>query len=82
MAFIDELLESGGNFIVERTDDGASFRAISTRDADLQSFEALVRKLRGHDGEGYRIFGIHESSDAAPHVDLVVVTIDQSRVHR
>ena len=76
MAFIDELLENGGNFIVRRSSDGASFTPASGKDADLQSFQALVRRLREYEGDGFRIFKEHTSSDrAGDFVDLVMITI-------
>lgn len=76
MSYIDELLESGGNFIVQRAEGSASFRPASEKDSDLESFQALVRKLRQRDGEGFRIFREHVTSDRAEDlVDLVVVTI-------
>ena len=76
MSYIDELLESGGNFIAQRTEGGASFRPSTEKESDLESFQSVVRKLRQRDGDGFRIFREHVTSDR-PHnvVDLVVVTI-------
>jgi len=77
MSYIDELLESGGNFIVQRTETGASFRPASEKESDLESFQSIVRKLRQRDGDGFRIVREHVTSDH-PHdfVDLVLVTIE------
>ncbi|WP_439540147.1 hypothetical protein [Sphingomonas sp.] len=55
MAYIDELFENGGNYIIERTQSGASLQPASTRQADLESFQALVCRLRMRDGEGFSI---------------------------
>jgi hypothetical protein len=77
MSYIDELVESGGNFIVQRAEGRASFSPASEKDSDLESFQALVRKLRQRDGDGFRIFREHITSDRAEDlVDLVVVTIE------
>lgn len=79
MSYIDELLESGGNFIVQRSEGSASFSPASERDGDLQSFQTLVRNLRERDGDGFRIFREHRMSDRAEDwVDLVIVTVEGS----
>ena len=79
MSYIDELIESGGNFIVQRTKESASFRSAGEKDSDLESFQALVRKLRQRDGDGFCIFREHMISDRAEElVDLVIVTISAS----
>lgn len=79
MSYFDELLESGGNFIVQRSEGSASFSPASEKDGDLQSFQTLVRKLRERDGDGFRIFREHMSSDhAGDLVDLVIVTVESS----
>ena len=76
MSYIDELLESGGNFIVQRTEGGASFSPASAKESDLESFQSVVGRLRQRDGDGFRIFREHETSDHADDfVDLVLVTI-------
>ncbi|MDB5583650.1 MAG: hypothetical protein JWR80_8826 [Bradyrhizobium sp.] len=81
MAFIDDLLESGGNYIVQRASGGASFSPVSDKDADLKSFQSLVRRLREHDGDGFQIFKEHPTADRSEDlVDLVMVTIDGDRV--
>ncbi len=78
MAFIEELLENGGNYIVQRSKGGASFSPVSGKDADIQSFQSLVRRLRERDGDGFEIFKEHPMSDRGGDlVDLVMVTIDE-----
>lgn len=55
MTFIDELFESGGHYIIERTEVGASLTPAGTKDADLESFQHLVRRVRANAGNGYAI---------------------------
>lgn len=77
MAFIDELVEGGGNFIFNRTEGGASFSPSSERDADLASFQNLVRHVRAHAGDGYAIHLEHVCADRPGElVDLLVLQID------
>lgn len=79
MSYFDELLESGGNFIVQRSEGSASFTPTSEKEGDLQSFQTLVRRLRERDGDGFRIFRERLTSDRAEDfVDLVVVTMEAS----
>jgi hypothetical protein len=76
MSYIDELLESGGNFIVQRTEGGASFSPASEKESDLESFQSVVRRLRERDGDGFSVVREHVTSDyARDFVDLVLVTI-------
>lgn len=76
MAFIDELVEGGGNFIFKRTEGGASLSPASDRDADLASFQNLVRRVRANEGDGYAIHLEHVCADRPGHlVDLVVLQI-------
>lgn len=77
LAFIDELAEGGGNFIFTRTEGGASLKPASGSDADLASFQALVRRVKGHEGDGYAVHLEHVSSDRPGSlVDLLVLQID------
>lgn len=77
MAFIDDLLESGGNFIIERSEGIASLRPASDRDADLDSFQALVGRVRANEGDGYTVLKDHVSSERAGNlVDLLILSID------
>lgn len=76
MAFIDDLLESGGNFIIKRSEGIASLRPASDRDADLESFQALVDRVREHEGDGFSVLKDHVSSDRPGNlVDLLILTI-------
>jgi len=50
---------------LRRSSDGASFTPASGKDADLQSFQTLVRRLREREGDGFRIFNEHTNSDRA-----------------
>lgn len=76
LAFIDELVEAGGNFIFTRTEDGASLSPASTRDADLSSFQNLVRRVRANEGDGYAIHVEHVRDERSGNlVDLIVLTI-------
>jgi len=83
LTFIDELLESGGHFIIERTDEGASIGPAGTRDADLESFQQLVRRVRANAGNGYGIQVERLASDrpGCP-VDLLVVSLDNDALGR
>lgn len=77
MTFVDDLLENGGNFILERWEGTASLRPASEGDADLESFQGLVRKVRAHDGEGFSVVKEHVSSDhPGDLVDLLLLSID------
>ncbi|WP_066798593.1 hypothetical protein [Sphingomonas soli] len=76
MAFIDELVEGGGNFIFKQTDGGASLSPASDRDADLASFQNLVRRVRANAGDGYAIHLEHVCADRPGQlVDLMVLRI-------
>ncbi|WP_022685451.1 hypothetical protein [Sphingomonas phyllosphaerae] len=77
MAFIDDLLESGGNFILERSEGIASLRPASDRDPDLESFQAVVDRVRAHEGDGFSVLEDHVSSDRPGDlVDLLSLTIE------
>lgn len=77
MAFIDELLEGGGNFVFERTDGGASLAPASERESDIVSFQNLVRRVRANQGNGYAIHLEHMSSERSGNfVDLMILTLD------
>jgi hypothetical protein len=77
LAFIDELLEGGGNFVFKRTDNGASLTPASERDADLASFQNLVRRVRANEGDGYAIHLEHRCSDRpGDMVDLMILSLD------
>ena len=77
LAFINELVEAGGNFVFTRTEGGASLAPASDREGDLASFQNLVRRVRAHEGDGYQIHLEHVSSErpGSP-VDLMVLTIE------
>ncbi|MCW3847915.1 hypothetical protein OF829_11750 [Sphingomonas sp. LB-2] len=77
MAFIDDLQEGGGNFIFKRTEGGASLSPTSDRDADLTSFQNLVRRVRANEGDGYSIHLEHACADRPGGlIDLIVLAID------
>lgn len=76
MAFIDELLEGGGNFVFERIEGGASLAPASERASDFASFQNLVRRVRANEGDGYAIHLEHVSSDRPGElVDLLILTL-------
>jgi hypothetical protein len=77
LAFIDELLEGGGNFVFERTDGGASLAPASERESDIVSFQNLVRRVRANQGNGYAIHLEHMSSERPGNlVELMILTLD------
>ncbi len=77
VTFIDELLESGGNYIIQRTHGGASLRPASDSDADLNSFQTVVKRVRANAGNGFRIHMDHVSSDRPGNlVDMLILSID------
>lgn len=79
MAYIDDLISNGTNFEVQRKRGSASFRPVTSSDADLDAFQSVVRELRANDGAGYRVHLEHEVSDRGGElVDLVLVTLDDS----
>jgi hypothetical protein len=78
VAFIDDLLESGGNFIIERSEGVASLRPAGDADADLESFQSVVRRVHANDGDGFSVMKDHVSSDRPGNmVDLLILTIDE-----
>ncbi|WP_066663336.1 MULTISPECIES: hypothetical protein [unclassified Sphingomonas] len=77
MAFIDELVEGGGNFIFTRSEGGGSLKPASGSDADLASFQNLVRRVQANEGDGYSIHLEHPCSDRPGNlIDLLVLQID------
>lgn len=77
MAFIDELVEGGGNFVFTRTEGGASLAPASDREADLVSFQNLVRRVKANEGDGYAIHLEHVSSDRPGNlIELMILTIE------
>ncbi|CCW18788.1 hypothetical protein EBBID32_31430 [Sphingobium indicum BiD32] len=77
MSFLNDLLENGGNFIAERKEGSAILRPVSNRDADLESFQTVVRRVRENEGDGYAIFKDHVSSERGGNlVDLLILTVD------
>lgn len=78
LSYIDSVIENGTNFRVDRKDEGTSFRPVSDSEADLQTFQPVVRDLRAHQGDGYDIHIEHTLSDHGDGlVDLVLVTFYQ-----
>jgi hypothetical protein len=78
MAFIDDLLENGGNFIIKRSEGIASLRPASDTDADVESFQSVVRRVRANDGDGYSVMKEHVLSDRPGNmVDLLMLIIDE-----
>jgi hypothetical protein len=76
LGFIDELLENGGHFIAERSGTRATFRAVSDRGNDVESFQTIVGRLRDHEGDGYTILRKHVSSEhGLDFVDLVILSL-------
>lgn len=77
MAFIDELVEGGGNFIFTRSEGGGSLKPASGSDDDLASFQNLVRRVQANEGDGYYIHLEHPCSDRPGNlIDLLVLQID------
>lgn len=77
MGYINDLIEHGTNFMVRRGEDTVSFRPTSGRDEDLEAFQAVVRQLRRHEGDGYTIHIEHQLSDrGTSFTDLVVVRLE------
>lgn len=77
MAFIDQLVEGGGNFIFTRSEGGGSLKPASGSDADLASFQDLVRRVKANDGDGFSIHLDHVCSDKPGNlVDLLVLRIE------
>lgn len=75
LAFIDELVEGGGDFIFTRGEGGGSLKPAS--DGDLASFQNLVRRVKANEGAGFDIHLEHVCSDRPGNlVDLLVLRID------
>ncbi|AOH85608.1 hypothetical protein AWL63_18370 [Sphingomonas panacis] len=76
MSFVDEMVENGGHFFAECRGKSATFRPVSDRIEDIESFQTVVRRLREHEGDGYTIFQDHILADhGRGRVDLMVVSI-------
>lgn len=76
MNFVDELLEDGGRFIAQRRGAEVTFHPASNEIADLESFQAVVHRLREHEGDGYRIIRDDLSSDhGGGLIDAIVLLI-------
>ena len=77
LAFIDELVEGGGNFIFTRSEGGGSLKPASGSDGDLASFQNLVRRVKANEGDGFAIHLEHVCSDRPGNlVDLLALRID------
>jgi len=77
VAFIDDLFEGGGHYIIERTDGGATLRPASDKPCDLETFQNVVARIRRNEGDGYAIHLDHVCSDRSGNlVDLLILTID------
>lgn len=76
MSFVTELLENGGRYLAEREAGVVTLRPVSNSTTDLQAFQSLVRRVRDHEGDGYRTLKDHVSSDhGVGLVDLLVLTL-------
>lgn len=76
MTFIDELFECGGHYIIERTEEGASLTPAGTKDADMESFQHLVRRVRANAGKDFDIKAEHRSDGPGSPVDLMLLTLE------
>ena len=77
MTFIDQLLEGGPNYIMERKTGSASFRPKTDAVADVENFQSVVRRIYENAGDGYSVFKEHASSDRPGNlVDLIILTLD------
>jgi hypothetical protein len=77
MTFISQLLEGGGNYIMERKTGSATFRPKSSAGADLEQFQSVVRRIRENEGDGYSVFKDYVSSNRPGNmVDLIMLTLE------
>ncbi|MEM7690119.1 MAG: hypothetical protein AAF291_13945 [Pseudomonadota bacterium] len=63
MTFIEKLLEGGGRYIIEERGGLISVKPQRASSTSLEQFQAVVRLIEQNEGEGFRIFKRHESSD-------------------
>lgn len=76
MAFIDDLFEGGGHYIIERTEGGATLRPASDKPSDLKTFQNVVARVRRNEGDGYVIHLDHVCSDRPGNfVDLLILRV-------
>lgn len=76
MAFIDDLFEGGGHYIIERTEGGATLRPASDKSSDLETFQNVVARVRRNQGDGYAIHLDHVCSDRLGNfVDLLILRV-------
>lgn len=54
MSYIDQLIEDGTHFRVQRSLGGASFSPAGNSDADLEAFQRVVADLRRNEGAATR----------------------------
>jgi hypothetical protein len=77
MSYIDDLIDDGTNFRVDRRHESASFRPLSDSAPDIDCFQSVVRSLRANQGDGYTVKIEHKMSDRGENlIDLVVVMLD------
>lgn len=77
MSYIEELIEHGTNFKVQRGQGSASFTPVSDSDEDVEAFQGVVEDLRRNEGDGYTIHMEHPMSDrGGSYIDLMLVIID------
>lgn len=78
LSYIENLIANDTNFCVDRKVDRAAFKPAGDSPEDLEAFQSVVRDLRTHEGNGYRIHIAHPSSDHGHGlIDLVLVTLDR-----
>lgn len=74
MSYLEDLIENGTGFKVQRSPGTVSLTPVSRSDADLVSFQSVVRNLQRHEGEGYTIFKDHKTSDRGEDLfDLIIL---------
>lgn len=76
MAFIEKMLAGGPGYSVTPSQGGASFKPVSSCDADIDVFQGVVTLLEDNVGDGYMIHLTHPLSDRPGNlVDLVVIAL-------
>lgn len=76
--FLDELLDGGSGYEMNRVDGGATLRPVGSSDKALKVFQRVVDRVRRHEGDGYAIHLAHECGDRPwPLVDCLILTVEE-----
>lgn len=74
--FLDDLLQGGDAYNVEKSDRRASIRPSLNNETGLKDFQLIVEHIFRNAGDGFEVYRYHRSSDHAGNLyDLVVISL-------